>query len=135
MVKHVVTRSNTVMTVMKRISASALSVHAGITTQEYAPVLPQNTNGMENNQLEPNGYANTREARGRYMDGSDGYDPGEPQGPSGYNPRGGTGRHGYSSGVNSYNNAGQGHASKYSQQAGRRSLVTLQLAAQFRSNA
>lgn len=107
------------MTVMKRICVSVLWVDAGITTQEYAPVLPQNTNGMGSNQLEPSGYATTHEARGRYMDNSDGYDQEEQSRPSGYNPRSDTGRHGHSSGVNSYNNSGQGRANTHRQQAGR----------------
>lgn len=120
------------MEVMKRVCASAVWVDAGITTQEYAPVLPQSTNGMGSNQLESNGYANTHEPRGRYMDGPDSYDQEEQGGVNGFNPQGGTGRHGYFNGGNSYN-SGQGGINKYQQQAGRLSL--LQLAAQFRSSA
>ena len=122
-VKHVVTRSDTVMISMKHVCTSAVWVHAGITTQEYAPVLPPNTSGMGHNQLESNGYANTHEARGRYMDGSEAYDQEEESGPSGYNPRGGTGRHGYSNGVNSYNSARQGGVHKFRQQADRLHLL------------
>ena len=121
------------MKVMQRICASVLWVDAGITTQEYAPVLPQNTNGIGNNQLESNGYANTHEARGRYMDGSDAYDQEDQRGVGGYNPQGGTDGLGYSHGVNSYNSAGRDRANKYSQQAGGLSL--LQLYAQFHSSA